>query len=112
MKNYAYFLCSMKSSYYICSVLQDTQRPKIRKGHEINEFLKLKNMKAIKVFIDMEEQHKMLPLIEELNKNDDIAMMCVGETEFVIAASGECAMAYAKAVLAKTLNDCTIENCK
>ena len=59
-------------------------------------------MKAIKVFIDMEEQHKMLPLMEELNRNDDI----------VIAASGACAMAYAKAVLAKTLNDCTIENCK
>lgn len=74
--------------------------------------MKLKNMKAIKVFIDMEEQHKMLPLMEELNRNDDIAMMCVGETEFVIAASGACAMAYAKAVLAKTLNDCTIENCK
>lgn len=100
------------NAHYICSVLQDTQRPKIRKGREINEFLKLKNMKAIKVFIDMEEQHKMLPLIEELNGHDDIAMMGVGETEFVIAASGECAMAYAKAVLSKTLNDCTIENCK
>ena len=69
-------------------------------------------MKAIKVFIDMEEQHKMLPLMEELNSNDDIAMMCVGETEFVIATSGECAMAYAKAVLTKTLDDCTVENWK
>jgi hypothetical protein len=69
-------------------------------------------MKAIKVFIDMEEQHKMLPLMEELNSNDDIAMMCVGETEFVIATSGECAMAYAKAVLTKALDDYTVENCK
>lgn len=74
--------------------------------------MKLKNMKAIKVFIDMEEQHKMLPLMEELNRNDDIAMMGVGETEFVIATSGECAMAYAKAVLTKTLDDYTVENCK
>lgn len=66
-------------------------------------------MKAIKVFIDREEQFKMLNLIEELNGHEDIAMTGTGETEFVVAATGECAMAYARAIIEGRLNDCTIE---
>lgn len=66
-------------------------------------------MKAIKVFIDEKEQFKMLNLIEKLNGHEDIAMTGTGETEFVVAADSECAMAYAKAVIKGRLNDCTIE---
>ena len=66
-------------------------------------------MKAIKVFIDEAEQFKMLNLIEKLNGHEDIAMTGTGATEFVGAASGECAMAYARAVIEGRLNDCTIE---
>lgn len=66
-------------------------------------------MKAIKVFIDKEEQFKMLNLMEKLNGHEDIAMTGTGETEFVIAATGECAMAYVRAVIEGRLNDCTIE---
>jgi hypothetical protein len=69
-------------------------------------------MKAIKVFIDEAEQFKMLNLIEKLNGHEDIAMTGTGITEFVIATTGECAMAYVKAVIEGRLNDCTIETIK
>lgn len=52
------------NAYYICSVLQDTQRPKIRKGHEINEFLKLKNMNdEIKEWKTQSVKHKVAYLL-------------------------------------------------
>lgn len=66
-------------------------------------------MKAIKVFIDEREQFKMLNLIEKFNGHEDIAAAGTGQTDFVVAASGECAMAYVRAVLAGKLDDCTIE---
>lgn len=69
-------------------------------------------MKAIKVFIDEAEQFKMLNLIEKLNGHEDIAMTGTGTTEFVIATTGECTMAYVKAVIEGRLNDCTIETIK
>ena len=65
-------------------------------------------MKAIKVFIDEKEQFKMLNLIEKFNSHEDIAAAGTGQTDFVVAASGECAMA----VLAGKLDDCTIETIK
>lgn len=69
-------------------------------------------MKAIKVFIDEKEQHKMLDLIEKFNGHEDIAATGTGQTDFVIATCGECAMAYVRAVLAGKLEDCTIETIK
>lgn len=66
-------------------------------------------MKAIKVFIDKEEQFKMLNLVEKLNGHEDIVMTGAGENEFVVAATGECSMAYARAVIEGRLNDCTTE---
>lgn len=51
-------------------------------------------MKAIKVFIDEAEQFKMPNLIEKLNGHEDIAATVTGQTDFVVATSGECAMAY------------------
>lgn len=69
-------------------------------------------MKAIKVFIDEREQFKMLNLIEKFNGHEDIAAAGTGQTDFVVAASGECAMAYVWAVLAGKLDDCTIETIK
>ena len=47
--------------------------------------------------------------MEKLNGNEDIAMTGTGATEFVVAATNECAMAYARAVIEGRLNDCTIE---
>ena len=67
-------------------------------------------MKAIKVFIDEREQFKMLNLIEKFNGHEDI--VATGQTDFVVATSGECAMAYVRAVLAGKLDDCTIETIK
>jgi len=69
-------------------------------------------MKAIKVFIDEREQFKMLNLIEKFNSHEDIVAAGTGQTDFVVAASGECAMAYVRAVLAGKLDDCTIETIK
>lgn len=69
-------------------------------------------MKAIKVFIDEREQFKMLNLIEKFNSHEDIVATGTGQTEFVVAANGECAMAYVEAVLAGKLDDCTIETIK
>lgn len=52
------------NAHYICSVLQDTQRPKIRKGREINEFLKLKNMNdEIKEWKTQSVKHKVAALL-------------------------------------------------
>ena len=69
-------------------------------------------MKAIKVFIDEREQFKMLKLIEKFNGHEDIVATGTGQTDFVVATSGECAMAYVRAVLAGKLDDCTIETIK
>jgi hypothetical protein len=69
-------------------------------------------MKAIKVFIDEREQFKMLNLIEKFNDHEDIVATGTGQTDFVVATSGECAMAYVRAVLAGKLDDCTIETIK
>ena len=66
-------------------------------------------MKAIKVFIDEAEQFKMLNLIEKFNGHKDIVATGTGQTDFVVATSGECTMAYVRAVLAGKLDDCTIE---
>lgn len=54
----------------------------------------------------------MLNLIEKFNSHEDIAATGTGQTDFVVAASGECAMAYVRAVLAGQLEDCTIETIK
>lgn len=69
-------------------------------------------MKAIKVFIDEKEQHKMLNLIEKFNEHDDIVATGTGQTDFVVATSGECAMAYVTAVLAGKLEGYTVETIK
>jgi hypothetical protein len=69
-------------------------------------------MKAIKVFIDEREQFKMLNLIEKFNGHEDIVATGTGQTDFVVAACGECAMAYVRAVLVGKLDDCTIETIK
>lgn len=69
-------------------------------------------MKAIRVFINKEERFKMLNLVEKLNGNPDIVATVTGLTEFVVAAAGECAMGYVKAVLTGKLDDCTIETIK
>ncbi len=69
-------------------------------------------MKAIKVFIDEAEQFKMLNLIEKFNGHKDIVATGTGQTDFVVATSGECTMAYVRAVLAGKLDDCTIETIK
>ena len=69
-------------------------------------------MKAIKVFIDEREQFKMLNLIEKFNGHEDIVATGTGQTDFVVATSGECAMAYVRAVLAGKLDDGTIETVK
>lgn len=66
-------------------------------------------MKAIKVFIDREEQFRMLCLVEKLNGHPDIMATATGPTEFVVAAEGEYSMAYTRAVIEGRLNDCTIE---
>ncbi len=46
-------------------------------------------MKAIKVFIDEAEQFKMPNLIEKFNGHEDIAATGTGQTDFVVATSGE-----------------------
>ncbi len=69
-------------------------------------------MKAIKVFINENEQFKMLNLIEKFNGHEDIAATGTGQADFVVGTCGECAMAYVKAVLAWKLDDCTIETIK
>ena len=66
-------------------------------------------MKAIKVFIDEKEQHKMLNLIEKFNGHDDIMATGTGQTDFVIAT---CGMAYVTAVLAGKLEGYTVETIK
>ena len=53
----------------------------------------------------------MLNLIEKFNDHEDI-VAGTGQTDFVVATSGECAMAYVRAVLAGKLDDCTIETIK
>lgn len=69
-------------------------------------------MKAIRVFIDKEESYKIPNLVEKLNDNEDIAMVAVDLCEFVIAATAECAMAYATAIVKGKFNDCSIETIK
>lgn len=69
-------------------------------------------MKAIKVFIDDGEQFKMLNLIQKFNSHEDLAAIKTGQTDFVVAADGECAMAYVRAVLAGKLDDCAIKTIK
>lgn len=69
-------------------------------------------MKAIKIFIDKEEQYKMLNLVEELNTHEDIAMAVVNPDEFVIATTGECSMSYVKAVIKSRFNDYSMETIK
>lgn len=66
-------------------------------------------MKAIKVFVDKEESYKIPYLVGKLNGHEDIAMTGTGATEFVVAATGECAMAYAMAIVKGKFNDCSIE---
>lgn len=69
-------------------------------------------MKAIKVFINEAERFKMPNLIEKLNGHEDIAMTDTGETVYVVVTTGECAMAYARAVIGCRLKDCTIKTIK
>lgn len=54
----------------------------------------------------------MLNLIEKFNDHEDIVATGTGQTDFVVATSSECAMAYVRAVLAGKLDDCTIETIK
>ena len=55
---------------------------------------------------------KAMNLIEKFNGHEDIVATGTGQTDFVVATSGECAMAYVRAVLAGKLDDCTIETIK
>lgn len=54
----------------------------------------------------------MLNLIEKFNGHDDIVATGTGQTDFVIAACGECGMAYVTAVLAGKLEGYTVETIK
>lgn len=69
-------------------------------------------MKAIRVFIDEEENFKIPNLVEKMNSNEDIAMIAVGLGEFVIATIGDCTMAYVMAIIKGKFNDCSIETIK
>ena len=66
-------------------------------------------MKAIKVFIDRTDTMKMVRLIPELNDEDGIAAVIVSPDEFVVAAEGDCLMAWAEAVLTREFEDYSIE---
>lgn len=66
-------------------------------------------MKAIKVFIDKSNTMKMVRLIPELNNEEGIAAVIVNPDEFVVAAEGDCLMAWAQAVLTKEFEDYSIE---
>lgn len=69
-------------------------------------------MKAIKVFIDRVDTMKMVRLIPEMNCEDGIAAVVVNHDEFVIAAENECAMAWAKTVIAREFEDFSEETIK
>lgn len=66
-------------------------------------------MNAFKIFIDNHEMHKMLDLVSKLNSDEEIMAVIVNPDEFVVATTGECSLAYAKAVIESNLSGYSIE---
>lgn len=66
-------------------------------------------MKAIKVFIDRTDTMKMVRFVPELNNEEGIAAVVVNPDEFVVAAEGDCLMAWAKTVITREFEDYSIE---
>lgn len=73
----------------------------------INEFLILKNMKAIKVTVDYSEWSKISDFLRELD-GEDLFSYQIDNVSFVIVANGEYSMSWAKAMLIKTFDEETI----
>ena len=53
--------------------------------------------------------HKMLDLVPKLNSDEEIMAVIVNPDEFVVATTGECSLAYAKAVIESNLSGYSIE---
>lgn len=70
----------------------------------INEFLILKNMKAIKVTVDYGEWSKVSDFLRELD-GEDLFSYQIDNVSFVIVAIGEYSMSWAKAMLTKTFDE-------
>ena len=73
----------------------------------INEFLILKNMKAIKVTVDYSEWSKISDFLRELD-GEDLFSYQIDNVSFVIVANGEYSLSWAKAMLIKTFDEETI----
>ena len=56
-------------------------------------------MHAITVQINKEEISNVTAFIKELNKHEDAAAYSSNDTTIVIASTGKCSMAFAKALL-------------
>lgn len=69
-------------------------------------------MKAIKVFIDRSDTMKMVRMVPELNCEEGIAAVVVNPDEFVVAAEGDCTMAWATAVIKREFDDYSVETIK
>lgn len=62
-------------------------------------------MKAINITVNEMDKGKMEAFIKDININEEMAACPAGETTICVAALGECGIAYAKAVAAKTFEN-------
>lgn len=69
-------------------------------------------MHAITVQINKEEISNVTAFIKELNKHEDAAAYSSNDTTIVIASTGKCSMAFAKALLENYFNTPVINTIK
>lgn len=66
-------------------------------------------MKAIRVRVDFSEWEKVEGFISEINSDKEMAAYSMDNVTMIIAATGECAMAYAQAMLITCFDEPNVE---